>query len=1436
MSLKDFFKNSPARDSQEILEVEESEELVLEHSKNEERYIPNVDYSDPSNFAKFGLAEEYYKDAATRILEYYPYDGSLKDKLEWENNSTDLDLYLYKNLWPKTTGYANFSPNGWGSYADLPSVSRRIGFCLPNSLEYIFLKTGPNVDNVYESSSNVTKMGNFYIDSYSGNTIEFWLKISDFPDIFSTDNILKQVILDLHPANDADYFNNRLTIGIYTGSLQSKTVDSGYAGLFFWYNHSAEKIFTTTTTKSNCVLMDDAWHHYSLVFKYNSSFKFELYRDGSLLTNTMNSDYVGTTTSYYVPFTGTIGSLCCPIGNPEDGDYGNIGYGKLSGSIDEFRIWNCARTPEQIKKYYNFIVFGGTNNDDNDSTLGLYYKFNEGITGNTTTDSVVLDYSGRNSNGAWYGYTSNSRSTGSAIAESGLASYEPEDPIILENHPDVVALKSNLQTSGSYHDSQNINNIYSYVPGWILRETEDNDNDTTKNILHIVSTILDEINLKTEKLVDIRSVQYSDNSKYKSSPLAKRVLLSNDFDISELFLNSSFFEEINSKNEEVVYEEKINNIKNFIYQNIYNNLVNLYKSKGTEYSIRNLLNTIGINSNLVKLNLYADNATYDFGTTNYEQKIEKKKYIKFSNNNEAYFSRSFSYLYGEYQAEIDAYFPKYNDLDSELYSPNSNLSSSIAGLYNSSAFLYQELIFVKENLNSKNGYFVLKDFESGRELTSKLFYDVYDNKRWLLLFGYYSPKYDSDPSLDNYHRSFLHCINESENNFYTSSGWEFGLEPFPPIYTLIVGSNTYGCDIDIGSVRVYSKNYINPEEGHKKYFDINNYGTLYPHQNIDIDNRDYIPEEQSIVANWVFDTITGSNSSGQIFVEDFSSGSISTLATRYIPDIYGYNHPYGGYYSVTGSNFEPNSTSVVETKYLISNQQKIPENLCSSDMVLSISSGSYQNFRRDSRPISYIYSLERSYYQNISQEMLNIFSSINAFNNIIGEPVQKYRTEYKSLNKLRNLFYEKVQNVPDIEKYVDLYRWIDKSITNMIMDFVPASTNIIEDNEFIVESHLLERSKYRSKFTNYRNQLPEFLVNMHGIGALDYSWDNFGQNWYKNKYIRSTDRVSVESSSLYYQNYNNVYDISLDIDYKDNSNRLENGKTISYLDLEFKSKSNPPQTPSSFDWSTLDTVEYWDIYTLDYPDATPVSQIIGNYNSLVMTGSRTSYSGSFYGPSYIETENYPRHAWLTGSGEMTKKCISRAYNTTLDYQITYRVDGINPLSGSSNFTTYYVVGIYPSKVCTMLYSISGISDGYTTPPRGFQFAKISQNPGKISLNYLTTGGSSYSYISAKGSDLIYHQFYIIVLIKDGLRINLYTIGENEYTYYESGVDLVEEIWPASNNLNIFGAGTYTLSSTYCVNSSFTWVSLHSKAHSVSEINSVISQINSKQNWTFVSVS
>ena len=99
---------------------------------HEKRYIPNVDFSDPANFARYGSAEEYYVQSIERVYETYPYDGSLRERLKWENESTLIDLHVFDNLYPRTNGYAIISADGWGT-----TTKDASGYGLPSSLEFI---------------------------------------------------------------------------------------------------------------------------------------------------------------------------------------------------------------------------------------------------------------------------------------------------------------------------------------------------------------------------------------------------------------------------------------------------------------------------------------------------------------------------------------------------------------------------------------------------------------------------------------------------------------------------------------------------------------------------------------------------------------------------------------------------------------------------------------------------------------------------------------------------------------------------------------------------------------------------------------------------------------------------------------------------------------------------------------------------------------------------------------------------------------------------------------------------------------------------------------------------------------------------------------------------------------------------------------------------
>ena len=135
MSIKDlFYKKTVALENKNILTSSvESYDLIEQVNLKNSDFQPDIDFSDPASFVKFGSAEEYYRSSIKRIYELYPYDGSEAERLKFQNNSTYLDRWLYENKYPKSTGYAIFSANGWGSSTLIQNV-----YGQPTDLEYIY--------------------------------------------------------------------------------------------------------------------------------------------------------------------------------------------------------------------------------------------------------------------------------------------------------------------------------------------------------------------------------------------------------------------------------------------------------------------------------------------------------------------------------------------------------------------------------------------------------------------------------------------------------------------------------------------------------------------------------------------------------------------------------------------------------------------------------------------------------------------------------------------------------------------------------------------------------------------------------------------------------------------------------------------------------------------------------------------------------------------------------------------------------------------------------------------------------------------------------------------------------------------------------------------------------------------------------------------------
>ena len=1083
MAIKDLFSKQKAQSIElrganqksldEFRQDVESGEEIKQIRIEDSLVIPDLNYASASNFVKYGSAKKYYADAIKRIYSQYPYDGSSAEKIKFKNDLTQLERYILDNEYPKSTGFARFSPDGWGTKVG----ALEQGYGLSDNPEKITFFNNA-VNNIYSVEQG--RVENTSFNFASGSTIEFWLKKEAF--LNSTTQTEREAIFYTKTADD----NKRLVVYVSGGVGDTSSLYTTY-----YSNAGALEEFTIELNTGLSTIADSNWHHYALTFSTSSSdYSFELYVDGQFKESKTSGGPIVNITGSAIS---TIGALNGPLVLADD----LTNYGKLSGSIDEFKFWKTKRNAQQIGRNYFTVVNGGTNtdnnkyNDDNPVDLGVYFKFNEGKTGTASTDSTVLDYSGRLSNGTWTGYVSNSRDTASAITQAGVGT-ETGDPIIYATHPDVITLSDNLEASGTQHDASNVGSLQNSIPMWMLDEDQSQGGEL-KNLLQIMGSYFDSLHLQIAQITKFHEAEYQDNDNVAANPYNRRLLTSLGFDVPELFIDKNVLETIANQDDKRKFEDKLNEIKNLIYKNIYNNLNHINKSKGTVKAIRNLLRCYGVDDDLFNFNVYANNAEYVL------QDDYKNSSIKFDsldltpfadtqntegvifNFSESGNSNSSPYISGStddyvgFTVETNTIFPK----TPPTYQDSINLTSP--AIVTASVFGVREANFTNDTTvtapdaadisvraikDDNTAKFQLSS-SMGVLLESERFYDVYDNSRWSLSARV---KYELEPFTDisgagykiefngyNYEQDILQNSFALTASLSAVDGAAF-IASDKRVYagaekTNITGTLTHRANMKLLNVLAWA-DYVEDEELKAHARDITSFGRKEAYDNTFTFSPSfdeiYIPKFDTLAMNLAFNQVTESDSSGEFTVPDLSSGSID-LVGRYGD----YSKMVGIQNTAKGKGFAV-SSDVKDIQYLNIMTQQIPENL-NTDNMIQILENDDDLFFLDNRPVKYFFSLEASMYDTISREMLKTFTGVLDYGSMIGSILSEHQIFNKELRIARENFFSRVENEPDLEKYVSLYKFLDSAIESVLFNLMPASANASERVRTVIENHIFER-------------------------------------------------------------------------------------------------------------------------------------------------------------------------------------------------------------------------------------------------------------------------------------------------------------------------------------------------------------------------------------------
>ena len=118
-------------------------------------------------------------------------------------------------------------------------------------------------------------------------------------------------------------------------------------------------------------------------------------------------------------------------------------------------------------------------------------------------------------------------------------------------------------------------------------------------------------------------------------------------------------------------------------------------------------------------------------------------------------------------------------------------------------------------------------------------------------------------------------------------------------------------------------------------------------------------------------------------------------------------------------------------------------------------------------------------------DILKTFGEFN-IDNYIGDPSDEYKDTYRELDTLRHYYFERLDR--NINEYIQLVRYIDKSLFDVLADLAPARAKVSKG--LLIEPHYLERSKTKWKKPESERNDYDGIVSVHDNNEIDSSYQS----------------------------------------------------------------------------------------------------------------------------------------------------------------------------------------------------------------------------------------------------------------------------------------------------------------------------------------------------------
>lgn len=102
--------------------------------------------------------------------------------------------------------------------------------------------------------------------------------------------------------------------------------------------------------------------------------------------------------------------------------------------------------------------------------------------------------------------------------------------------------------------------------------------------------------------------------------------------------------------------------------------------------------------------------------------------------------------------------------------------------------------------------------------------------------------------------------------------------------------------------------------------------------------------------------------------------------------------------------------------------------------------------------------IEFSLIDALNRDIVAMFATLDAIDNALGAPELLFSPDYPDLDRLRNVYFNRIKEKLNFQAFFEFFRWFDTSIGTFIQQLIPRKTRFKGTN-FTIESHMLERHK-----------------------------------------------------------------------------------------------------------------------------------------------------------------------------------------------------------------------------------------------------------------------------------------------------------------------------------------------------------------------------------------